>query len=44
VDPDLLVDLLSGPLFYRQLLRRQHTSDDRVAQMVIAVLRVARGL
>jgi AcrR family transcriptional regulator len=44
VDPDLLVDLLSGPLFYRQLLRRQHTSDERVAQMVTAVLRVARDL
>jgi AcrR family transcriptional regulator len=41
VDPDLLVDLLSGPLFYRQLLRRQRTSDERVAAMVHAVLSVS---
>ena len=42
VDPDLLVDLLSGPLFYRQLVRRERTSDDRVVDMVDAVLSVAR--
>jgi AcrR family transcriptional regulator len=41
-DLDLLVDLLSGPLFYRQLLRRKHTSDDRVAATVAAVLAIAR--
>jgi AcrR family transcriptional regulator len=41
-DVDLLVDLLSGPLFYRQLLRRQRTSDDQVAALVDAVLTVAR--
>jgi AcrR family transcriptional regulator len=42
-DPDLLVDLLSGPLFYRQLLRHEHTSDDRIAAMVDAVLAIARA-
>jgi AcrR family transcriptional regulator len=41
-DPDLLVDLLSGPLFYRQLVRRVPTSDERVAAMVDAVLAAAR--
>ena len=41
-DPDLLVDLLSGPLFYRQLLRREPTSDARIAALVDAVLTVAR--
>jgi AcrR family transcriptional regulator len=41
-DVDLLVDLLSGPLFYRQLLRRQRTSDDQVAALVDAVLTSAR--
>jgi len=41
-DLDLLVDLLSGPVFYRQLLRRQRTSDDRIAAMVSAVLAIAR--
>lgn len=41
-DLDLLVDLLSGPLFYRRLLRREHTSDERVAAMVTAVLAIAR--
>jgi AcrR family transcriptional regulator len=40
-DPDLLVDLLSGPLFYRQLLRREGTTDERVIAMVDAVLSVA---
>lgn len=40
-DVDLLVDLLSGPLFYRQLLRRQRTSDARVAALVDATLRAA---
>jgi AcrR family transcriptional regulator len=42
-DPDLLVDLLSGPLFYRQLLRREHTPDERVIALVDAVLSVARA-
>lgn len=42
-DPDLLVDLLSGPLFYRQLLRHEHTPDERVAALVDAVLAVARA-
>ena len=42
-DPDLLVDLLSGPLFYRQLLRRQHTPNDRVVVLVDAVLSLARA-
>ncbi|HYI62907.1 MAG TPA: TetR/AcrR family transcriptional regulator [Acidimicrobiales bacterium] len=40
-DLDLLVDLLSGPLFYRQLLRREPTSDRQVADLVDAVLAVA---
>lgn len=40
-DPDLIVDLLSGPLFYRQLLRREHTSDERVAAMIDVVLAAA---
>jgi AcrR family transcriptional regulator len=42
-DPDLLVDLLSGPLFYRQLLRHEHTTDDRIAALVDAVLSIARA-
>lgn len=42
-DLDLLVDLLSGPLFYRELLRRQATGDDRVAALVDAVLATARS-
>jgi AcrR family transcriptional regulator len=42
VDPDLLVDLLSGPLFYRQLLRRERTSDERVVALVTSVLSAAR--
>jgi AcrR family transcriptional regulator len=37
-DPELLVDLLSGPIFYRQLLRRTPTSDDDVRAVVAAVL------
>lgn len=37
-DPQLLVDLLSGPIFYRQLLRRTRTSDDDVRAMVAAAL------
>jgi AcrR family transcriptional regulator len=37
-DPELLVDLLSGPIFYRQLLRRTRTSDHDVRAMVAAVL------
>lgn len=42
-DVDLLVDLLSGPLFYRQLLRRERTSDERIAAMVAAVVAIARS-
>lgn len=42
VDVDLLVDLLSGPIFYRQLLRRERTSDARIAEMVAAVVAIAR--
>jgi AcrR family transcriptional regulator len=37
-DPELLVDLLSGPIFYRQLLRRARTSDDDVRAIVAAAL------
>jgi AcrR family transcriptional regulator len=37
-DPELLVNLLSGPIFYRQLLRRTHTSDDDVRAVVAAAL------
>jgi AcrR family transcriptional regulator len=37
-DPELLVDLLSGPIFYRQLLRRTRTSDDDVRAVVAAAL------
>lgn len=37
-DPDLLVDLLSGPIFYRQLLRRTRTSDSDVRSLVSTVL------
>jgi AcrR family transcriptional regulator len=44
-DPDLLVDLLSGPIFYRQLLRRERTSDADVRAIVASVLAsaAARG-
>jgi AcrR family transcriptional regulator len=42
-DADLLVDLLSGPLFYRQLVRREPTPDARVVAMVDAVLTAARA-
>lgn len=42
-DLDLLIDLLSGPLFYRQLLRRTATPDARVEDMVTAVLATARA-
>jgi AcrR family transcriptional regulator len=41
-DPELLVDLLSGPIFYRQLLRRTHTSDHDVRAMVAAALASVR--
>jgi AcrR family transcriptional regulator len=41
-DPELLVDLLSGPIFYRQLLRRTRTSDRDVRAMVAAALASAR--
>ena len=37
-DPELLVDLLSGPIFYRQLIRRVRTSDDDVRAIVTAAL------
>jgi AcrR family transcriptional regulator len=42
-DLDLVVDLLSGPLFYRQLMRRLPTTDADVAALVDAALLVARG-
>lgn len=38
-DVEQLVDLLSGPIFYRQLLRRERTSDDEVRALVTTVLR-----
>jgi AcrR family transcriptional regulator len=41
-DPELLVDLLSGPIFYRQLLRRTRTSDRDVHAMVAAALASVR--
>jgi AcrR family transcriptional regulator len=41
-DPELLVDLLSGPIFYRQLLRRTRTSDHDVRAMVAAALASVR--
>ena len=41
-DPELLVDLLSGPVFYRQLLRRTRTSDDDVRALVAAALASVR--
>lgn len=41
-DPELLVDLLSGPLFYRQLLRRAGTSDADVRAIVSSVLASVR--
>lgn len=39
---ELVVDLLSGPIFYRQLIRRTRTSDGEVAAMVTAVLASVR--
>lgn len=42
-DPDLLVDLLSGTLFYRQLMRREPTSDARVVAVIDTVLSAARA-
>jgi AcrR family transcriptional regulator len=42
-DAELLVDLLSGPIFYRQLLRRMRTSDDDVSAMVAAALASVRS-
>jgi len=41
-DPELLVDLLSGPIFYRQLLRRTRTSDRDVHAVVAAALASVR--
>jgi hypothetical protein len=41
-DPELLVDLLSGPIFYRQLLRRTRTSDPDIQAMVAAALASVR--
>ena len=41
-DPELLVDLLSGPIFYRQLLRRTSTSDHDVRAVVAAALASVR--
>lgn len=37
-DPERMVDLLSGPLFYRQLMRRTPTPDEDVRAFVGAVL------
>jgi hypothetical protein len=37
-----LVDLMSGPIFYRQLLRRTDTTDDDVVAIVATVLASAR--
>jgi AcrR family transcriptional regulator len=42
-DAALLVDLLSGPLFYRQLLRQEPTSDERVEALVDAVVPFRSG-
>jgi AcrR family transcriptional regulator len=39
---DLIVDLLSGPIFYRQLLRRTRTSDADVRAIVSSVLASVR--
>jgi Tetracyclin repressor-like, C-terminal domain len=41
-DPELVVDLLSGPIFYRHLIGRTRTSDADVAAMVATVLASAR--
>jgi hypothetical protein len=41
-DTDLVVDLLSGPIFYRQLLRRARTSDADVRAIVTSVLASVR--
>jgi AcrR family transcriptional regulator len=41
-EPELLVDLLSGPIFYRQLLRRTRTTDDDVRALVAAALASVR--
>jgi AcrR family transcriptional regulator len=41
-DPEMLVDLLSGAIFYRQLLRRTRTSDEDVSAMVAAALASVR--
>ena len=41
-EPELLVDLLSGPIFYRQLLRRTRTTDHDVRAMVAAALASVR--
>jgi AcrR family transcriptional regulator len=38
-DVEQLVDLLSGPIFSRPLLRREATSDDEVRALVTTVLR-----
>lgn len=42
-DAELLVDLLSGPIFYRQLLRRAETSDADVRAIVSSVLASVRA-
>ena len=41
-DAGLMVDLLSGPIFYRQLLRRARTSDADVRAIVSSVLASVR--
>lgn len=42
-DPELLVDLLSGSIFYRQLLRKRRTSDADVRAIVSLVLASVRA-
>src|SRR3954451_3701168 len=38
-DPSAVVDQLTGPLFYRHLIRRQPTDDAYVKRLIAAVLR-----
>lgn len=41
-DLELVVDLLSGPIFYRQLIRRERTPDADVEAIVSTVLETVR--
>src|SRR4029453_12697487 len=41
-DLELVVDLLSGPIFYRQLIRRERTPDADVEAIVSTVLGTVR--